>query len=142
LLLDRSYRSPRIACQRRTGERELHRRRGSRKPPGCSTSRRAGGQATLARRRVETLIQPASSAQTSRHRLNRGGSRRLNHALHMMALTQARMDPRARGYVERRSAKAAPAATPSGRSSATSPTSSTQQLRHDAALLEAAAPAN
>jgi len=45
---------------------------------------------------------PASSGQTSRHRLNRGGNRRINHALHMMALTQARMDPRARAYVERR----------------------------------------
>lgn len=37
---------------------------------------------------------PASSGQTQRHRLNKGGNRRLNHALHMMALTQARMDPR------------------------------------------------
>jgi hypothetical protein len=48
---------------------------------------------------------PASSGQTARHRLNRGGNRRLNHALHMMALTQARMDPRARAYVERRCAE-------------------------------------
>lgn len=48
---------------------------------------------------------PASSGQTQRHRLNRGGNRRLNHALHMMALTQARMDPRARAYVERRRAE-------------------------------------
>ncbi len=45
---------------------------------------------------------PASSGQTQRHRLNKGGNRRLNHVLHMMALTQARMDPRARAYVERR----------------------------------------
>jgi transposase len=48
---------------------------------------------------------PASSGQTQRHRLNQGGNRRLNHALHMMALTQARMDPRARAYVERRRAE-------------------------------------
>lgn len=48
---------------------------------------------------------PASSGQTQRHRLNKGGNRRLNHALHMMALTQARMDPRARAYVERRRAE-------------------------------------
>ncbi|MGH3042598.1 MAG: transposase [Gaiellaceae bacterium] len=48
---------------------------------------------------------PASSGQTSRHRLNRGGNRRLNHALHMMALTQARIDPRARAYLERRRAE-------------------------------------
>jgi transposase len=48
---------------------------------------------------------PASSGQTQRHRLNRGGNRRLNHAIHMMALTQARMDPRARAYIERRRAE-------------------------------------
>jgi transposase len=48
---------------------------------------------------------PASSGHTNRHRLNRGGNRRLNHALHMMALTQARMDPRARAYIERRRAE-------------------------------------
>jgi transposase len=45
---------------------------------------------------------PASSGQTNRHRLNKGGNRRLNHAIHMIALTQARMDPRARAYIERR----------------------------------------
>jgi transposase len=48
---------------------------------------------------------PASSGQTQRHRLDKGGNRRLNHTLHMMALTQARMDPRARAYVERRRAE-------------------------------------
>ncbi len=48
---------------------------------------------------------PASSGQTQRHRLDKGGNRRLNHALHMMALTQARMDPRARAYVERKRAE-------------------------------------
>jgi transposase len=45
---------------------------------------------------------PASSGQAQRHRLNRGGNRRLNEAIHMMALTQARMDPRARAYMARR----------------------------------------
>lgn len=47
---------------------------------------------------------PASSGQTQRHRhrLNRGGNRRLNQAIHMIALTQARMDPRARAYMTRR----------------------------------------
>jgi len=45
---------------------------------------------------------PASSGQKNRHRLNRGGNRRLNHAIHLIALTQARMDPRARAYIERR----------------------------------------
>lgn len=45
---------------------------------------------------------PASTGHTNRHRLNKGGNRRLNHAVHMIALTQARIDPRARAYIERR----------------------------------------
>ena len=48
---------------------------------------------------------PASSGQRQRHRLNRGGNRRLNQAIHMIALTQARMDPRARAYIARRLAE-------------------------------------
>jgi transposase len=48
---------------------------------------------------------PASSGQRQRHRLNRAGNRRINKAIHMMALTQARMDPRARAYVARRQAE-------------------------------------
>jgi transposase len=45
---------------------------------------------------------PASSGNTVRHRINRGGDRRLNRALHMAAVTRIRMDPRTRSYVERR----------------------------------------
>jgi transposase len=48
---------------------------------------------------------PASSGQTSRHRLNRGGSRQLNRALYTIALTQARTDPRAKTYMARRIAE-------------------------------------
>jgi catechol 2,3-dioxygenase-like lactoylglutathione lyase family enzyme len=48
---------------------------------------------------------PASSKPSARHRLNKGSNRRLNHAIHMMALTQARMDARGRAYVERRRAE-------------------------------------
>jgi transposase len=48
---------------------------------------------------------PASSGQRSgHHRLNRGGNRRLNYALHMMAIVQVRCDPRARAYIERQRA--------------------------------------
>ena len=42
---------------------------------------------------------PASSGQTSRMRLNRGGNRQLNRALHVIALAQARHHPPARTYV-------------------------------------------
>jgi transposase len=37
---------------------------------------------------------PASSARTGRHRLNRGGNRRLNRALYVVALTQTRHEAR------------------------------------------------
>jgi len=36
---------------------------------------------------------PASSGNTVRHRINRGGDRRLNRALHMAVVTRMRMDP-------------------------------------------------
>lgn len=45
---------------------------------------------------------PASSGNTVRHRLNRGGDRRLNKALHTIALTRMVHDPTTREYVERR----------------------------------------
>lgn len=47
----------------------------------------------------------ASSAGQTRHRLNRGGNRRLNLALHRIVLTQARMYPPARAYLLRRQAE-------------------------------------
>jgi transposase len=65
--------------------------------------RRIASKSRFARMNGTSPI-PASSGQTHRHRLDKGGNRSLNHALHMMALTQARMDPRARAYVERRRA--------------------------------------
>jgi transposase len=48
---------------------------------------------------------PASSGQTQRHRLNRGGNRQLNRALHFIAIVQARTYPPARAYVTRRQAE-------------------------------------
>jgi transposase len=44
----------------------------------------------------------ASSAGAVRHRLNRGGNRRLNMLLHVISLTQGRTYPPARSYLERR----------------------------------------
>ena len=45
----------------------------------------------------------ASSGEQVRHRLSRAGNRRLNHALHMMAVTQIRQpDSPGRGYYERK----------------------------------------
>jgi transposase len=48
---------------------------------------------------------PASSGNTTRHRLNRAGDRRLNWALHMATITRMRQDPETRAYVERRTAE-------------------------------------
>ena len=47
----------------------------------------------------------ASSGQTERHRLNRGGDRALNYAIHTIALTRMRCDPTTRAYVVRRRAE-------------------------------------
>lgn len=45
---------------------------------------------------------PASSGRRDRHRLNRGGDRAANHALHTIVLCRMRHDERTRVYVERR----------------------------------------
>jgi transposase len=45
---------------------------------------------------------PASSGRTHRHRLNRGGDRAANNALHTIVLVRMRYDERTRTYVERR----------------------------------------
>ncbi|OBF71989.1 transposase [Mycobacterium sp. 852002-51759_SCH5129042] len=45
---------------------------------------------------------PASSGRTNRHRLNRGGDRAANNALHTIVLVRMRFDPRTRAYVDRR----------------------------------------
>jgi transposase len=48
---------------------------------------------------------PASSGKTRRHRLNRGGDRQANAALHTVALARLRSDPRTRDYVARRTSQ-------------------------------------
>jgi hypothetical protein len=48
---------------------------------------------------------PASSGNTVRHRLNRGGDRRLNRALTTIVIVRMRIDPTTRAYVARRRAE-------------------------------------
>lgn len=48
---------------------------------------------------------PASSGKTVRHRLNRGGNRDANRALHVLALGRMSWDERTREYVARRTAE-------------------------------------
>jgi transposase len=47
---------------------------------------------------------PASSGRTTRHRLNRGGDRQANAALHRIVLCRLRWDPRTRTFVEQHTA--------------------------------------
>jgi transposase len=48
---------------------------------------------------------PASSGRTIRHRLNRGGDRQLNRALHDIVLTRWRVCPRTHAYIATRRAQ-------------------------------------
>jgi transposase len=48
---------------------------------------------------------PCSSGQRIQHRLNRGGDRHLNHALHIIAITRAQRDPATREYLARKEAE-------------------------------------
>jgi transposase len=48
---------------------------------------------------------PASSGQTIRYRLNRGGDRQLNCALHTIVLARLKHDPATRAYAARREAE-------------------------------------
>ena len=48
---------------------------------------------------------PCSSGERTQHRLNRGGDRQLNHALHIIAVTRARHDPDTKAYLARKEAE-------------------------------------
>lgn len=99
-------------------QRELHTLVGAYRPgllaqQGCGTltaatliGRTAGAQrfptdAHFARQAGVAPI-PVSSGRTDRHRLHRGGDRQLNRALHVIAITRARLDPETRAYLERK----------------------------------------
>jgi transposase len=62
---------------------------------------RFASDAKLARTAGSAPI-PASSGRTQRHRLDRGGNRQLNCALHRIAITQGRVHAPARAYLERK----------------------------------------
>ena len=71
--------------------------------------RTAGAQrfATDASFALQTRTAPlkCSSGQRQQHRLNRGGDRQLNHALHIIAITRSRYDPATRAYLARKHAE-------------------------------------
>jgi len=62
--------------------------------------RRLRSEASLARLGGVSPL-PASSGKTQRHRLNRGGDRQLNYALHLIALQRVRLHDETRAYYQR-----------------------------------------
>jgi transposase len=56
-------------------------------------------------RHTGTAPVPASSGNTQRHRLHRGGDRQLNRAIHIIALSRANTDPETRAYLARKHAE-------------------------------------
>ena len=52
-----------------------------------------------------TAPKPASSGQTIRHRLDRGGDRQANSAIYTIALNRSIYDARSRAYLERRTSE-------------------------------------
>jgi transposase len=62
---------------------------------------RFGSDAKLARAAGVAPI-PISSGNTHRHRLDRGGNRQINAAIHRIAVTRARCHPETRDYIERK----------------------------------------
>jgi transposase len=48
---------------------------------------------------------PVSSGRHDRHRLDRGGNRQINRALHIIAITRGRLDPETRAYLQRKEAE-------------------------------------
>jgi transposase len=67
----------------------------------------------------------ASSGQQQRHRLSRAGNRRINRALHIMAVVQLRHRTEGRAYYDARKAAGRPPWKPCAASSGACPTSST-----------------
>ena len=82
-------------------------REGQRDRPGLASDRdRLRVRATDAKlaRTAGSAPIPASSGKTHRHRLDRGGNRQLNSALHRLAITKGRLDPEIGGLPGRPSA--------------------------------------
>jgi transposase len=48
---------------------------------------------------------PVSSGKTNRHRLDRGGNRQINAAIHRVVVTRARCHPETQAYIARRKAE-------------------------------------
>jgi transposase len=100
--------------------------------PGCGVLTAAkiiGETANVSRFRSEACFAmhagaapvPASSGNTNRHRLARGGNRQLNAALHRIALTQIRLPGAGQDYYQRRRTSGDTAKKPCAHSNDASP---------------------
>ena len=67
---------------------------------------------------------PVSSGNSNRHRLDPGGDRQINAALHRVAVTRARCHPQTRDYIERKKAEGKTTRDAILASNATSPAAS------------------
>jgi transposase len=56
-------------------------------------------------RQTGTAPIPCSSGKRTQHRLDRGGDRQLNHALHIIAVSRAHCDPATKKYLARKQAE-------------------------------------
>jgi transposase len=65
---------------------------------------RFGTDAKLARAAGVAPI-PVSSGKTNRHRLDRGGNRQINAAIHRVAVTRLRCHPETQDYIARKRAE-------------------------------------
>ena len=116
VLRDLACRARDLESQARAYKRELSRLIGSLDPtlleepgvgPICAAKllacdpKRLNSEAAFARCNG-TAPRPASSGQTVRHRLSRGGDRQANNALHTIARIRARRDEQTRTYLDRR----------------------------------------
>ena len=115
---DRRARRPdRAAAAERAGVRALDRGQAGRRDRRRD---RFATDAKLARAAGLAPI-PVSSGRTNRHRLDRGGNRQINAAIHRIAVTRARCHPETRDYIARKTAEGKTPAKPSAASNATSP---------------------
>jgi transposase len=65
----------------------------------------AGRFSSDARLGAGVALIPVSSGHTNRHRLDRGGNRQVNAAIHRVAVTRARCHPETRNYIDRKRAE-------------------------------------
>jgi transposase len=86
-------------CGFRLIERKFVRLPSSRPTPGAFAQTPPLPATPVARR------SRSPSGRSHRHRLSRLGNRKLNAALHVVVLTQARVHPRARAYIAKKRAE-------------------------------------